>query len=94
MADKKKKKKLNPRRQPVTMAEVERVKEQTTTIAMRQLCYLFLYILIDKHDASFEDIKQLAEELNYYCESISEKRITWKDVERVVVKEYDVQLPW
>lgn len=61
---------------------------------MRQSIYLMLYILIDKHEAPFEDIKQLAEEINYYAGSVKEGRITWKDIERVVRDEYQVYLPW
>ena len=55
---------------------------------------MVLYILIDKHDAPKEDIQQLAAEVNYYADSISQGYITWKDVERVVRDEYEVELPW
>lgn len=87
-------KKLNPRRRPVTGADVERAKREATTDAIRRTIYLMLYILIDKHDAPKSDIKQFAEEINYYAESIQEGRITWKDLEHVVREEYDVELPW
>lgn len=87
-------KKPNPRRHPVTQADVERAKATATNDAMRQVLYLMLYILIDKHNAPYEDICQLAEEVNYYAESVSEGRISWKDIEHVVREEYDVHLPW
>lgn len=86
--------KPNPRKQPATQADVKRAKKEATDFAMRQAIYLMLYILIDKHDAPFADIKQFAEEINYYAESIGEKRITWKDIEHVVRDEYKVYLPW
>lgn len=86
--------KVNPRRRPVSQADVEKAKKEGTRAAMRQLLYLMLYILIDKHDAPMEDIQQLAQEVNYYSESISEGRVTWKDIERVVRDEYLVRLPW
>ena len=87
-------KKVNPRRKPVNQADIDKAKKRAKEDAMRQILYLILYILIDKHDAPMEDIQQLAEEVNYYSESIAEKRITWKDIERVVRDEYKVFLPW
>lgn len=89
-----KKKKVNPRRVPATQADIERAKNQATSDAIRRIVYLMLYILIDKHEAPKEDIHQLAEEVNYYADSITNGYITWKDVERVVRDEYEVKLPW
>lgn len=91
---KKKKKRTNPRKQPVTMADVERAKSTATDEALRRMIYLVLFILIDKHDAPREDIAQLAEEVNYYADSITQGYITWKDIERVVRDEFSVRLPW
>ena len=91
---KKKKKRTNPRKQPVTMADVERAKSTATDEALRRMIYLVLYILIDKHDAPREDIAQLADEVNYYADSITKGYITWKDIERVVRDEFSVRLPW
>ena len=88
------KKKTNPRNRPVTMADVNRAKNEARAEALRRILYLILYILIDKHDASRNDIKQFAEEINYYCDSVREGRISWKDIERVVRDEYDIELPW
>ena len=61
---------------------------------MRRLLYIVLFILIDKHGAPKEDIHQLAAEIDYYAHSIAKGYISRKDVERVVVEEYDVEIPW
>ena len=87
-------KKTNPRRRPATQADVERAKKQATNEAIKRICYLMLYILIDKHNAPYEDMQQFAEEINYYADSIRSGYISWKDVEHVVVDEYDMRLPW
>jgi hypothetical protein len=87
-------KKVNPRKKPVSQADVNKAKKQATEDAMRQILYLILYILIEKHEAPKEDIHQLAAEVNYYADSIDKGYITWKDVERVVRDEYKVFLPW
>lgn len=87
-------KKPNPRKRPATQADINRAKNEATTEAMRRMLYLMLYILIDKHQAPREDIKQFAEEFNYYADSIKQGYITWKDIEHVVKEEYEVCIPW
>ena len=89
-----KKKKVNPNRRPATQADVDKAKKYAMETSMRQLLYLILYILIEKHEAPREDIHQLAAEVNYFADSISQGYITWKDVERVVRDEYEVKIPW
>lgn len=76
------------------MADLNKAKSKATTDAMRRIIYLMLYILIDKHNAPEEDILQLAEEFDYYSDSISSGYISWRDVEQVVVEEYGVEVPW
>lgn len=62
--------------------------------AMRRSLYLILYVLIDKHDAPLEDIQRLSDEVNYLADSIVKGYVTWRDIERVVVDDYGVSLPW
>lgn len=89
-----KSKKVNPRKRPATGADVEKAKKDATNEAIKRTLYLILYILIEKHEAPYEDIQQLASEVNYYADSITKGYVSWKDIERVVVYEYDVSLPW
>lgn len=88
------KKKINPRRRPANQADVQRAQNAARTEALRRAIYLILFVLIDKHSASYEDIQQLASEINYYADSIIKGYVTWKDIEHTVVKDFDVQLPW
>lgn len=88
------KKRTNPRRRPATMADVKRAKAEAQDRAMRMVLYLLLYVLIEKHDASTDFIQSIAEDVNYYADSIKRGYVTWKDIERVVIDEYDVRLPW
>lgn len=89
-----KSKKVNPRKRPATGADVEKAKKYATNEAIKRTLYLILYILIEKHEAPYEDIQQLAREVNYYADSITKGYVSWKDIERVVVEEYKVSLPW
>lgn len=89
-----KKKKVNPSKRPATCADVERAKRDATNQAIKRILYLVLYVLIDKHGAPYEDIQQFSQEINYYADSITKGYVSWKDIERVVVDEYEVSLPW
>ena len=89
-----KNKKVNPRKRPATGADVEKAKKYATNEAIKRILYLVLYVLIEKHDAPYDDIQQLAQEINYYADSIIRGYVSWKDIERVVVDEYKVSLPW
>jgi len=57
------KKRVNPNKRPATQADVNRAKNEATSEAIKRVCYLMLYILIEKHNAPYEDIQQLAEEV-------------------------------
>jgi hypothetical protein len=91
---KSRKKNVNPNRIPVTMADVEKAKKKGTEDAMRFVTSLMLYVLIDKHDAPFEDIQQLVRELNHCAQCVNEGLVKWKDIERLVFEEYGVELQW
>lgn len=85
-------KKINPRRRPVTEADIKRAKDKATDEAMRRVLYMVLYVLVDKHEATHEEIAQLAGEVNYVADSIRQGYIRWPDIMRVLEDEYDVEL--
>jgi hypothetical protein len=88
------KKRVNPHKRLATVADVNRAKNNATTEAIKRTIYMILYILIDKHDAPYEDIQTLAEEINYLADSIARNYVSWKDIEKVVIEEFKVELPW
>ncbi len=85
-------KKINPRRRPATQADVKRAKDESTEEAMRLVLYMVLYVLVDKHSATHEDVNQFAAEVNYVADSINRRYLKWQDIMRVLNDEYDVQL--
>lgn len=85
-------KKTNPRRRLATEADIKRAKAQATDEAMRDILYMALYVLVDKHNATHEEIAQLASEVNYVADSISRGYIKWQDIMHTLEDEYDVQL--
>lgn len=89
---KKKSKKINPNKKPATEADVIKAKRQVTSETMERVLMLFLYVLVDKHGAPKEDIQELAEEVNYMADSVSKGYVSWRDIEHVLLEEYEVQI--
>lgn len=87
-------KKTNPRRVPVrvTEADIRRIKAEATSAAMKKAILLMLYVLVDKHDASKEDLNQFAGEINYAADSVKSGFVNWNDIEKVLLDEYEIEL--
>lgn len=85
-------KKTNPRRRPVSQADINRAKTKATDEAMTRLLQMVLYVLVDKHNATHEELAQLAAEVNYVADSINREYLSFADIERVLGEEYDVHL--
>lgn len=85
-------KKINPRRRPVNQADVARAKAQAVDEAMTRMLQMVLYVLVDKHGATHEELSQLAAEVNYLADSINRKYLSFADIERMLDEEYDVHL--
>lgn len=85
----KKKKKPNPKNQPATQADVKRAKRQARDEAICLVVYMVLYIFIDKHNASKEEIQQLGHEINDLADSISKGYLKWQDIKKMLEEEYE-----
>lgn len=85
-------KKTNPRRRPATQADVDRAKAQAVDMAMTRMLQMVLYVLVDKHDATHEELAQLAAEVNYVADSINRGYLKFSDITSVLEGEYDVHL--
>ena len=84
--------KTNPRRVPATQADVKRAYQDGVTEGIERGLRLFLFTLIDKHDAPMENVRQLVEEINYTAESVSQGYIKWADIAHVLQEEYCVEI--
>lgn len=84
-------KKTNPNRIPCTGADVKKAYVEGIEIGIKQAIKCTLYILLDKHSAPVEDVRQLADELSWLAQRINEGRISWSFVDRVL-KENHVEV--
>lgn len=85
--------KTNPRHIPLTEAEYRRRAKKYTDDTARFLLSAILYILKDKHNASDEDIRTLAQEFDGVMDAIRQGYIKPQDifdtVEGVGADQYD-----
>lgn len=77
-------KNVNPRKIPCTGADVKKAYIEGIEIGIRQAIKCTLYILLDKHQAPVEDVRQLSEELSWLAQRINEGRISWGFVDYVL----------
>jgi hypothetical protein len=84
----KKKQKVNPRRRPATWADVDRARHDGVRLAM----VLFLFVLVDKHGKSKDEIHRIWQNIVYQAEAIKEKRTTFDDLASVLISEYELNV--
>lgn len=81
-----KKKKTNPTRQPVTMADIKRAKAEVMREAMKTTWAIMFTVLRDKEGHNLEDLKRIWQEVEDLSDSIAKGYCTVSDL-RVILKE-------
>ena len=76
--------KVNPNRVICSGADVKKAYIEGIEIGIRQAIKCTLYILLDKHSAPVEDVRQLSDELSWLAQRINEGRISWGFVDEVL----------
>ena len=83
---KSKKKKKNPTRQPVTMADLKRAKDASTREAMTAAWAILFTVLRDKEGHGIDDLVRIWQEVEDLSDSIAKGYCTVSDL-RVILKE-------
>ena len=89
---KKKKKRTNPNRQPVTMAEVKRAKADAEDCALRAAWSIFFTVLRDKEGYTLEDLRRAWKEVEDLSDSIAKGYCTIADLREILKLEEGVCL--
>lgn len=89
---KKKKKRVNPHRQPVTKADVKRAKSEAQDNALKMAWSIFFTVLRDKEGYELDDLRRVWGHVDYLSDSISEGRCTVADLRDILKVEEDIQL--
>lgn len=89
---KKHKKKVNPRRQPVTMAEVKRAKVDAEDQALRAAWSIFFTVLRDKEGYTLDDLRRVWSKVEDLSDSIAKGYCTVSDLREILKLEEGVNL--
>ena len=84
--------KVNPRRRPATMADVNRAVEQATNDALTASAAIFLTVLCDKENADAELIQRVWREMQELSQSIIDGYVSVADLKDTLRKEYGVDI--
>lgn len=82
------KKKVNPHRQPVTMAQVKRERNNVINFTMA----LFLTVMCDKFGFDVEQLKKVWDEVNCLSDSVAKGYVNIFDLMEVLDSEYGIKL--
>ena len=81
-------KKTNPRRIPATQADCKRALTEGIELGTRHALKMALYILLDKHNAPAEDVRQLSDELTWLARKLAKggtkEGLSWSFVDEVL----------
>lgn len=87
-----KKKKVNPRRQPATMADVNRAKAEAQDRALTAAWSIFFTVLRDKEGYDLDGLRRVWGDVEYLSDSIAKGYCTVTDLREILMLEEGVNL--
>lgn len=86
-----KKKRVNPRRRPATLADVEKAKRQAQEHAVATAWAVFFTALRDKEGFGYKRLRRVWDEVNYLSDSIGKGYVSLDDLVAELA-EHDITL--
>lgn len=83
-------KKTNPRKKPLTHADIKRIKNETMNEAIKNAFAIFFTVLWDKEHCDMESMKRVWDEVNELSDSISAGYVTTSDLLNTLKQEYNI----
>lgn len=83
-------KKVNPRRHPATMADVNKAKKEAMQEAVEATSLMFYSVLGDKMGFNQRQMRQVWDGVNDLADSIDEGRISLSDLRYVIKTDYRI----
>lgn len=90
MPPKRNKKKVNPRRKPATMADVERAKAKAMVDSLRLAEVLIFTVLLDKQGFDSDRLLDVWHQVGDLSDSVNKGIVSIKDLETVLKEEYGI----
>lgn len=85
-------KKINPRKRPASMADVERAKKDATSEAISLSIALFLTVMVDKFGYDADKLKAVWDEINKLSQSVTDGYVNLHDLKQVLIDEYGIEI--
>lgn len=80
----------NPKKQPATIADVNKAKDEATEYAIIATSAIILTVLADKENFSKSDMIRIWNEVNNLSDSVSTGYVKIADLRKVLDEEYDI----
>ena len=84
--------KVNPRRRPATMVDVNRAVAQATNDALTASAAIFLTVLCDKESADADIVQRVWQEMQELSQSIIDGYVSVSDLRDTLRKEYNINV--
>ena len=84
--------KTNPKRIPRTQADVDKAFMSGMNTGIEILCDIFLNVLLDKHNATQEELDVFATEVNELCDSLNQGYVNYADIHNTLREDYGFKL--
>ena len=85
-------KKVNPRKRPASEADVNRAWERGVNDGVTHSAVIILTVLVDKFNGA-EYIRDVWREVQKLSEEVGERRVNVSDLRRVLLEEYEIEVP-
>ena len=85
-------KKINPRRRPATMQDVERAKRAAQEEAITNAMAIFFTVLIDKGHAGPERLRRIWRDVNELSDAIIKGYVSVGDLRETLKREYGIEV--
>ena len=85
-------KRVNPRRRPLTMADLERAKKVTYKQAVSYAMAIIFTALKDKKGMTDEELREIWNAVNSLSESVSLGYVSVSDLQHVLLTEYGIEV--
>lgn len=82
--------KVNPRRIPATLADVEKARGSGRAEGVSGAIVVFFTVLLDKYGATAENLQELWKHINDLSESIEKGYVNLYDLQKVLAEEYEI----
>ena len=85
-------KKINPRKKPVTQADINRARKKAKSETLDMACAIILSALLDKGFITEDDMRPAWDAINERSDAVAKDYCSLKDLKQMMKEEYQIFL--